>query len=125
MFMCPVCGYDRMLRPPAVGYICPCCGVEFEVDDYELSHEELRRLWIARGRHWFSHATPPPPGWNALLQLERAGYGNLYELTGGPIQTESVQSGQMVCSSATSNARAQLSFVSSAGSRVVGVAAGI
>lgn len=96
MFMCPVCGYDRMLRPPAVGYICPCCGVEFEVDDDELSHDELRRMWIARGRPWFSRATQPPAGWNPVLQLERAGYGaGGYALIGSYTQTEAVQPGDI------------------------------
>jgi hypothetical protein len=79
MYICPVCGYDRMLRPPAAGYICPCCGVEFEVDDDELSHDELRGMWVARGR-------------NALAQLIRAGYiDEVYALTGG--YTQSVRLG--------------------------------
>jgi hypothetical protein len=91
MHSCPVCGYDRMLRPPAAGYICPCCGMEFELDDDELSHDELRRRWIARGKRWFSNATPPPAGWNATLQLVRAGFGaNVYELVGGYTQTKNV-----------------------------------
>jgi hypothetical protein len=75
MFMCPVCGFDRMLRPAAVGYICPCCGVEFEVDDYELGHGELRRQWIAKGMLWFSRITPSPAEWDPSAQLNRAGYG--------------------------------------------------
>ena len=91
MHRCPVCGYDRMLRPPAAGYICPCCGVEFELDDDEISHDDLRRRWIARGKCWFSNATPPPAGWNATLQLVRAGFGaNVYELVGGYAQTKNV-----------------------------------
>ena len=92
MHTCPVCGYDRMLRPPAAGYICPCCGVEFELDDDELSHDELRRLWIARGKRWFSNATPPPQGWNAIVQLMRGGFGAelYYTLVGDYKQTENV-----------------------------------
>ena len=64
-----------MLRPPAAGYICPCCGVEFEVDDEVLSHEDLRKVWVSRGMAWFSRATLRPAGWNATHQLNRAGYG--------------------------------------------------
>lgn len=71
-----------MLRPPAAGYICPCCGVEFELDDDEVSHDDLRMLWIVRGRPWFSQATPPPAGWNAILQLERAGFASVHVLIG-------------------------------------------
>jgi hypothetical protein len=112
-----------MLRPPAAGYICPCCGVEFEVDDDELSHDELRRLWIARGRPWFSDATPPPPNWNALAQLMRAGYiHEVYALTGGYTQTESVHLGATVRSSTRSTSHNQLTRAVAAGSRVAGIA---
>jgi hypothetical protein len=73
MYTCPVCGFDRMLRPPHAGYICPCCGVEFEVDDDEFNHAELRGQWIARGMPWFSRAADPPVGWNPIDQLSRVG----------------------------------------------------
>lgn len=72
--VCPVCGYEKMLRPPASGYICPCCGVQFELDDDELSHRELRRRWIEHGMAWFSRATVPPVNWNPIIQLNDAGH---------------------------------------------------
>ena len=73
MEICPVCGYDRMLRPPAAGYICPCCGVEFELDDDGVSHEALRKRWIMHGMPWFSQHTVPPANWNPLTQLSMLG----------------------------------------------------
>lgn len=86
-----------MLRPPAAGYICPCCGVEFELDDDELSHDELRRRWIASGKRWFSNATPPPPEWKAEVQLMRAGFGaDLYYTLVGYTQTEVTTIGSQV-----------------------------
>lgn len=36
----------------------PCCGTEFEVDDDELSHAELRTMWVEIGSPWFSRASP-------------------------------------------------------------------
>jgi rubredoxin len=71
-YQCPVCGYDRMLEPPKSWYICPCCGVEFENDDDEVSHEVLRAEWVARGMPWFSSAKRLPIGWNGYKQLEKA-----------------------------------------------------
>lgn len=120
MFMCPVCGYDRMLRPPAVGHICPCCGVEFEVDDDEVSHDELRRQWIDRGAPWFSRATRPPLGWNAILQLNRAGYREIYETISGTTQ---VRRESLPLNISMSDD--QLTSTVSVGSRVVGVFAGV
>jgi hypothetical protein len=73
MNTCPVCGYDRLTRPPADFYICPCCGTEFGNDDFETSHAELRGRWLRNHAPWFSRATPPPPYWNAYGQLRRAG----------------------------------------------------
>ena len=86
MHICPVCGYDKMLRPASAGYICPCCGVEFEVDDDELSHAELRRKWISDGMRWFSGVTHAPAGWNPIVQLVRAGHlDEVYALEGSPL----------------------------------------
>ena len=77
MNTCPICGYDRMTRPPADFYICPCCGTEFGNDDFETSHAELRRRWLQSGAPWFSYATPRPPLWNQYEQLSRAGLLNV------------------------------------------------
>ena len=73
---CPVCGYPNLALPPEQeGMICPCCGTEFGYDDQIASHEELRRGWLLRGAPWFSRYTQPPPGWNAAVQLLKAGFG--------------------------------------------------
>ena len=82
--LCPVCGYNKMSRPPAAGYICPCCGIEFELDDDEKNHEQLRAEWIANGCRWWSHAVTPQAGWDAIEQLKQAGHGHdLFAFTGG------------------------------------------
>lgn len=80
MFQCPVCGYDRLRRPPEDYLICACCGTEFGYDDFADTHEgrqhrwdQLRQRWIDRGMRWFSPVTQPPPGWDAEEQLLAAG----------------------------------------------------
>jgi hypothetical protein len=73
-YKCPVCGYNKMTRPPQDFYICPSCGTEFENDDTVFTHQELRDLWVEHGARWFSRATPKPPGWNPYIQLLSAGY---------------------------------------------------
>jgi hypothetical protein len=74
MFTCPVCFFNGLRYPPADYTICPCCYTEFGLDDAELSHEQLRRLWIVNGLPWMAaNITPPPPGWNPYQQLIRAG----------------------------------------------------
>ncbi len=75
MNTCPVCGYDQMTHPPNDYYICPCCGTEFENDDFETSHTELRKQWLNSGARWFSRATLSPPNWNPYTQLIHAGLG--------------------------------------------------
>ena len=72
-YLCAVCGYDRMERPPESFHICPCCGTEFELDDHATSHAELRKNWVLRGSPWFSRATPSPPNWDWREQLKKAG----------------------------------------------------
>lgn len=69
-YLCPVCGYNKMVRPPEDFYICPCCGTEFENDDFETTYAELRHKWQDRGMQWFSRNTPPPPYWSPEMQLE-------------------------------------------------------
>ena len=78
-FMCPVCGYDQLSRPPKNYHICPCCGTEFGHDDLEVSHTTLRSEWISRGMGWFSRKSLPPVGWSPVLQLLKAGNG--YDLS--------------------------------------------
>jgi hypothetical protein len=77
-YSCPVCGFDGLLEPAFDGSgcasfeICPSCGTEFGYHDARKSHQELRRLWVASGAHWFSMSTNPPPGWDAEEQLRAA-----------------------------------------------------
>lgn len=59
-YICPVCTFDEMTEPPSDWNICPCCGTEFEYDDAKRSHEELRRIWVEGGAHWWSGHRPPP-----------------------------------------------------------------
>jgi hypothetical protein len=67
-FICPVCFYDGLLDPPEAYTICDCCGTEFENDDEEFTHEELRTEWLRSGANWFFG--DPPAGWNAWKQAQ-------------------------------------------------------
>jgi hypothetical protein len=49
MYLCPVCGYDRLEDPPGTFTICPSCGTEFGYDDAFASHAELRAKWLQNG----------------------------------------------------------------------------
>jgi hypothetical protein len=73
MYTCPVCGYDRLRRPPEDYLICPSCGTEFGYSDATASYRELRQRWLYSGARWYSQVTPEPPKWNAYQQLRRAG----------------------------------------------------
>lgn len=60
-YLCPICAYDKLDRPPVNWSICPQCGTEFEYDDFEISynervmrHHELRKQWIANGKKFWS-----------------------------------------------------------------------
>lgn len=72
-YMCPVCGFGAMTKPPADYNICPCCGTEFGYDDLRHPWEELREAWLSKGAPWFSRQTPAPEGWNPVKQLLEAG----------------------------------------------------
>lgn len=72
---CPVCFYDGLLYPPVNHSICPCCGTEFGLDDYDFTVPELRLRWILSGALWFSRDQTPPANWNPSLQLLSAQYG--------------------------------------------------
>jgi hypothetical protein len=71
---CKVCGYD-MPYPPVAYNICPCCGIEYGLDDAFDSYQDFRDNWLREGGKWFSRIEPhlQPNGWNAWDQLERAG----------------------------------------------------
>lgn len=72
-YECPVCGYSKLPYPARDYHICPCCGTEFGNDDAELSHSQLREMWVAAGARWFFRNAPY--GWNPYLQLLAAGLG--------------------------------------------------
>jgi hypothetical protein len=83
LYVCPVCGYDRLADPPwdnesPSDEICPSCGTHFGYDDAaggdaarrQARHRELRESWIAKGMLWFSRSgSGPPPGWDPREQL--------------------------------------------------------
>src|ERR1017187_7282190 len=48
MYLCSVCGYDRLEDPPKNFTICPSCGTEFGYDDAFASHAELRAKWLRK-----------------------------------------------------------------------------
>lgn len=56
LYVCPVCEYDQLLRPPEDYIICPQCGTEFGYDDFATSHDDLRQQWIAGGRRFWSQS---------------------------------------------------------------------
>lgn len=53
-YTCPVCDYNKLSDPPTNFNICPSCGTEFDNDDYDKTHAELRAEWIKGGRKWWS-----------------------------------------------------------------------
>lgn len=66
---CPICGYPDLTAPFANYIICPCCGCEAEADDDELTHAELRALWMAEGCPWWSPRQRPPADWDGRRQV--------------------------------------------------------
>jgi len=70
MYLCPVCGYDRLEEPPADFCICPSCGTEFGYDDYFSSHAELRAKWLRNDAHWWSTVDACPENWDPQQQVE-------------------------------------------------------
>jgi hypothetical protein len=73
MYTCPVCGFDRLRRPPLNFLICQSCGTEFGYSDSTASYRQLQAEWIANGLRWHSNVIPPPSGWNAYKQLRNIG----------------------------------------------------
>lgn len=71
-FTCPVCGYDRLDRPPAHQKICPSCGTQFGFHDQVSSLDALRRRWL-RGTEmepkWHSRVVTKPLAWDWRAQL--------------------------------------------------------
>lgn len=77
MFVCPVCGYDKLIEKPYNSYgcasfeICSCCGFEFGFDDVDqgFTFEEYRNKWVTQQFPWFS-PQEKPENWNLLEQLK-------------------------------------------------------
>lgn len=74
-YTCPVCAYPELPYPPRDYHICPCCGTEFGNDDIDVTHEQLREMWIAMGAEWFFRN--PPANWNPYLQLSAVGLASM------------------------------------------------
>ena len=72
-YICPVCAYRELPRPPKSFLICPSCGTEFGYEDFSTSHDVLRARWIRSGAQWYSEFLPKPIRWNGLQQLLDAG----------------------------------------------------
>jgi hypothetical protein len=70
-YRCPVCMFPSLPYPPSDYHICPCCSTEFGNDDADLSHHQLREMWIASGANWFFGNAPEH--WNPWIQLISAG----------------------------------------------------
>lgn len=90
--LCPVCGFDALIRPPRSHMICPCCGTQFDYDDVLFTLEDLRWRWLASGPEWWSHSTPPPPGWRWQEQLARVGGTDRFKISGLGAMTGHVSS---------------------------------
>jgi hypothetical protein len=75
-YTCPVCGYQKLRRPPEDYLICPSCGTEFGYTDFSRTWEELREEWKANGMQWYSPVIPKPFDFNPTLQLQE-----LFEFT--------------------------------------------
>jgi hypothetical protein len=80
MYMCPVCGFDRLEDPPSNYSICPSCGTEFEYDDVRMTKADLRRAWVEGGYKWWSKLEQPPARWNPERQLEELVHPELREV---------------------------------------------
>jgi hypothetical protein len=61
-YTCPVCFYPSLGQPPADHEICPCCGTEFDLDDFDSTYAQLRSRWLDSGAKWFSREHLPPQG---------------------------------------------------------------
>lgn len=80
-FICPVCGFNKLTRPPVRpkdyslnGWErCRCCKTKFETDDRigkGRPWHELRTLWLLNG-YQFAVERFKPPGWNKDVVMEQ------------------------------------------------------
>lgn len=73
MYICPVCGYNKLRRPADDFLICPSCGTQFGYTDANRDLDQLRDRWLSRGL-WYSQRIPEPSNWNPIRQLENLGH---------------------------------------------------
>ncbi len=99
---CPVCG-ATLPWPPNNFHICPCCRTEFENDDADMTHEELRAAWIVNGAHWLGRRVPAPSAWSPEEQLKAIGYSLTTNDRAAIAQNASGQSGVRVSDSAANS----------------------
>jgi hypothetical protein len=77
-YVCFLCGYPDLRNNPwsedglSPSYdICPCCGMEYGVDDInELAFKLYREEWFSKGRKWFDQQVKPPLNWDLSNQVE-------------------------------------------------------
>lgn len=77
MYICPICGYDKLTEEPFdkdgnPSYeICNCCGFEFGYDDGSegVSPDIYRKEWIKQGVKWFNIKVKPN-NWDLQEQLK-------------------------------------------------------
>ena len=78
---CPVCGYSDLAQPaydeqqnPSFD-ICPSCYYHFGYDDNaaNVTHQQWRQQWIAKGMPWNSKGIEKPFNWNPRTQLLNVG----------------------------------------------------
>lgn len=73
MFICPVCGYDKLNEEPYdddgnPSYeICNCCGFEFGYDEGK-DFANYQEKWIKNGAVWFNTQVKPID-WDLNKQL--------------------------------------------------------
>lgn len=66
--LCTVCGYE-MEDGPRDFNICPSCGTEFGLHDFETTIAALRAGWLLTGPQWHSTVAAQPSDWNPIRQL--------------------------------------------------------
>jgi hypothetical protein len=76
-YVCASCGYRHLERPQrnatggASHEICPSCGFEsgYTDDEQDITFEQWRQQWVAKGLPWSSKGQAKPAGWNPMVDL--------------------------------------------------------
>lgn len=67
--LCVVCGFNSGISLDP-GEFCPCCGIEFYVDDYLLNDIlKERKRWIDSGYKW-NEESYKPEQWDPITQMQ-------------------------------------------------------